>query len=922
VTDLALSLYRAAARALLPSAFMEEYGAELADTVAARLAAARGPLGPWPALGVELADLLGTALRERLVSAVDGRAADTGGNDRTVRPEARMGAAWADWKTSVRSLGRRPWLSLGVTLMVGLGIGATTTIFSVVDAVILRPLPYQEPGRLVTIGALAETAGSADPATGLEALVPMTSDLYRRFRERATSLDQTAGVTSNRIVLADENGIEEQVLGARVSADFFPLLGASPALGRTFLPEEYSITADGVAMITYEYWQSRYGGDPDVLGQTIESTAATDVPRSTIVGVLAEGFQPPEPFFPPGEAPRVYGPMPEADQASHRIVLSVQAVGRLAPGASLATAREEASRLSEELGAELADVGHMPGGGSSQIGLNDLRAETVGSTASSLWIFLGAAALLLALTAMNAAALFLARALDRRQELGVRMALGARRWRVVTLLLAEATLLSVLGGALGVALAYGGVAAFLRVAPTSIPRLSEVAVDGRVLAVAALATIGTALVAGLLPALRLTGPDTWSRIQSGGRTASEPGSRLRTALVGGQIALAMTLLCGAGLLFSSFLRIRASDPGFDAEGLIALAPAPRGPLMFRVDEIRGVWRTWDPVIEAMRGVPGVESAAGASLLPFQAPTWAPRLLLPGDDPETVRTGIAGYVVSPDYLPTMGIAVLRGRGIEAGDAPEAEPVVVVNEEFVRSQLGDQDPLGLMLTRTVESPFGASDPVAMRIVGVVENVIQSRVEEGPRPAVYLPYGQADFGQVVSWWSVVRTELPTEAILPELRRAVGEADRLPQNVSTMWERMASARATPRFQAMLLGAFAVIAMLLAVAGLHASLAHAVRRRQRELGVRMALGADRGSVLRMVLAQGLRVSLVGLALGVAATLALSRVLAAFLYDMEPYDPATLLGVAAVLILVSAAACLAPARRATTIDPVRVLNAE
>ncbi len=331
---------------------------------------------------------------------------------------------------------------------------------------------------------------------------------------------------------------------------------------------------------------------------------------------------------------------------------------------------------------------------------------------------------------------------------------------------------------------------------------------------------------------------------------------------------------------------------------------------------------WDPALAKLGAVPGVESVAAASDLPFQAPSWAPRLLLPDDASEAVRDGIAGYVVTPGYLETLGIELLQGRGIERQDGRDAEYVVLVNESFVRTQLEGGDPIDMLVRRATEGPGAGDDLLPMRIVGVVEDVVQGRAEEGSRPAIYIPYTQADVTQLLSRWSVVRTELPTDVIVPELRRALAETDLLPQNLNTMRDRVSATRTTPRFQAMLVGAFAIVAMLLAAAGLYGSLSHSVRRRQRELGVRMALGADRAAVLRMVLSQGMRVAMAGVALGMIATLGLSRVLGGFLYDMEPNDPATLLIVGAVLVLVSAAACLAPARSATAVDLVMVLKAE
>jgi len=921
----ALTLYRLAARVLLPPAFRREYGCELEQTVAARIAGADAAPRVALVLVLELGDLARTAAREWRSSM-------------TTTREGTMGGGWGDLATSARSLAKRPGLALGVTLTIGLGIGATTTIYSVVDGVILRPLPYEESERLVAVGALAGTS-TPDPETGLQELTQMSSQVYTRWRERTRALEEVAALGAGREVVSDEDGIEEQIVSGRISPELLGMLGVSPVLGRTFLPEEYSIALGGVVMLSYEYWQGRYGGDPGVLDQPLESSFTGEGPRRIIVGILPEGFRPPEAFLPPGQVPQIYGPLPLADAStamptssqgvqSRRIaVFSLLALGRLAPGTTVEQARAEAAQLFADIEAEVANLPVGPGGGRRGIGVNGLHAQTVGATGRTLWIFLGAAGLLLALTAMNAASLVLARSLDRGQELGVRVALGAGRARVVRLLLTEAGILAAVGGVLGIALAYGGVASFLRYAPDTLPRLATVAVDERVLAVAALMTLGTAVVAGLLPALRLTARAPWERLQSGGRAVSEPASGLRAALVGGQLALAVVLLSGAGLLFGSFMRLRAVEPGFEPEGLIATAPATLGPMRIEIGAGQSprdvqIARLWDPTLDALAAAPGVRSAASANALPFQAPTWAPRLLLPDDGPEVVREGIAGYVVTPGYFETMGTQVLQGRGFEEGDGAAGEPVVVVNEAFVRTQLDGREALGALVRRTTEGPGASGQQVAMRIVGVVEDVVQARPEDGARPAVYLPYRQADFPQLGAMWSAVRTDLPVESVAPELRRALATSGTISQSIATMESRMAETRATPRFQTLLIGAFAAVAMLLAAAGLHGSLAHAVRRRQRELGVRIALGADRGSVLRMVLAQGMRVSVMGLAVGIGGTLALSRVLAAFLYDMEPYDPFTLVGVAAVLILVSVVACLAPARRATAVDPVKVLGAE
>jgi hypothetical protein len=311
-------------------------------------------------------------------------------------------------------------------------------------------------------------------------------------------------------------------------------------------------------------------------------------------------------------------------------------------------------------------------------------------------------------------------------------------------------------------------------------------------------------------------------------------------------------------------------------------------------------------------------------MPYQAPTWAPRILVPGDTEEVTREGIAGYAVTPGYLETMGIELLRGRGIGVEDGPSSERVVLVNEAFVRTQLDGADAVGMIVTRDPEGPGSMPEPgpVRMRIVGVIEDVVQTRAEDGPRPAVYMPYTQVTSQQLGRWWSVARTDRVAGDVIPELRASLSGLQVRPDNVSTMTDRIALTQITPRFQTLLIGASATVALLLAAAGLHGTLAHMVRCRQRELGLRMALGADRASVLGMVMRQGMRLAVIGLALGLAGTLALARVLASFLFDTQPWDPPTLLGGAVILVLVCAGACFAPAWRATAVDPVKVLQAE
>jgi len=849
---------------------------------------------------------------------------------------------WHDLMIAVRGLAHRRSLALGITLTIGLGIGATTTIYGIVDGVVLRPLPYADPGRLVALGMTSEGSGSVDPETGLQALARISTIHVEGLRERALSFQALGALQPFELVVSESGADEVRVPAARFSAEIFQLLAISPALGRTFLPEEFAPVdpgagaGPGVAMISHGYWQRRYGGDPNVIGRPLEAAgAANPTAGSEIVGILPQGFVAPETFFPKGSEPDVVIPLPPPTvvRDAGRVMVAAQSgfgVGRLAPGVTVDQARREAERLAPEV-AEASPI-RAQGSENANIGVNGLHEQTIGDAGRSLWIFLGAAGLLLLLSILNAATLLLARTLDRGQELGVRTALGAGRGRIVRLLLGEAGVLAVVGGLLGVLFAYAGIGMFLRFAPENIPRLGTVAVNGRVLVAALAVSLGSGLLVGLLPALRTTARAPWERLQKGARSIADSRSVLRSSLIGGQLALAVVLLSGAALLFGSFMRVRSADPGFEVEGLMSMSRSAAGPIQVTrttgpggVVQTTGptIWDRWDPVIAQISSVPGVQSAVGASDLPFQPPSWAPRILLPEDDPETVREGIAGYAVTPGFFEGMGIEIRQGRGIEAADAVDAERVAVVNEAFVRTFFEGRDPLDLVVRRETAGILATGELVPLRIVGVVEDVVQGSASDGPRPAVYIPHTQADVAQLMAWNVAFRTDRPLEGVAAELRGLLqGPQGEPPRDLAPMSDRIAATHVTPRFQAMLIGSFASVALFLAAMGLYGSLAQAVRWRQREIGVRMALGADRPALLRMVLRDGMRLSGAGLLVGLFATVAMSRVLASLLYDIEPTDPATLLVVATILILVSVAASLAPARRATAVDPVRVLKSE
>ena len=809
---------------------------------------------------------------------------------------------------AVRSLARRPGFALGVVLTLGLGVGATTAVFTVVDGVMLRPLPYQEPGALGTIGSYAQVGGTLAP--GLLDLGPITTQHYQNLRARATSFAALAVVDTERL-LRPSAGMGERVPTHAVSAELLGMLGAAtPAAGRAFLPEEYTLDRR-VVMMTYDAWQRRFGGDAAVIGRPL---GEPDSP--VLVGVLAASFRPLEAFGGVGEAPDFYY-AGGADRASPEQGWEpVWVLGRLRAGVTLEQAHAEVERLATELATESpALVGaEIPSG--VRVGLNGLEAQTVGASGRELGLFFGAAVLLLVLATMNGATLLLVRALDRTQELSVRVALGAGRARVLRLLATEAAVLAALGGVLGVLLAYAGVGAFLRYAPVTITRLGEVALDGRALAAAAVVSLGTGIAVGILPALHLTRGAPWARMQGGGRSVTE-ASRLRSVLVAGQMAVALVLLSGAGLLFNSFVRVRAFDPGFETGrepgGLITVSASFKGsPAVAGL----GNAHAWDLLLERLAALPGVESVGGTTTLPFETPFVRMSVAPEGVAAEAGAADerIAAYAITPGYLRTMGTELIAGRSFEPMDASGAEPVALVNASFARSLLDGVDPVG----RTIRLVDEGGE---VRIVGVVEDVVQRRAEEGFQPAIYLPHTQ--FAPMAGVQAVMRTTLPPERIAADVGRVTAQFTGLSdQQVRTMSDRMAQTRTSPRFQALLVGTFALVSLLLAAVGLYGSLTHYVSRRRRELGLRMALGASRAGVLRMVMRQGMGLALAGFGVGMVATLASARVIDGFLFGVEANDSATLAAVGAALVLVAALASLGPARRATAVDPMSVLRSE
>ncbi len=802
-----------------------------------------------------------------------------------------------DLRHAGRAFAKKPAFALTAILIVAVGIGATTTIFSVVDAVLLRRLPYPDPGRLVLF---TEGAHSFPD--------------YNEWEARLDAFSAIAGVWDQRVDVTGD-GPPEQVDAAQVSSDFFALFGATPRLGRFFVGEEY--TGDPtVAVLGHGIWQRRWGADPEIIGKSVN----VDGRSLTVVGIVDGSFQPPEVLS--GQRVDVWMPLDVArPEYLERMGFHVMSVaGRLADGASIEVAQEQMDAFTAWRVEEYPDRYTNRDGSIRGVPLVPLRQGTVEDVSATLYLLMGAVGFMLLIACANVANLFLARGTERAREIALRGALGASRRRLAQQLLTESVAVAVIGGLGGVAMAYLGVATFSRYNPGNIPRLYDVAVDPRVLGFAFLASLATGVLFGLLPALQAARTDVNEMLKEGAGsvTIGRRGRRTRGALVIAEIALALVLLVGAGLLFRSFMEIVSVDPGFDTEQLVDLS-LQLGPT-FTAEERVGFA---NQVIERLEALPGTQSAAAGWTLPFvyyggSSCCWrtsARDARQPAQDDPLVVTG---HPVTPDYFAMLGTRLVAGRGFVDADNSADPSVVVINERTARDVFGDEDPVGRSLLLGDDQ---------LTVIGVVEGVRHYGLSQEIRHAAYVPYER--FGGDLPFLHIgVRSQADLETVVAGVREAVWavEPDLPIQEIVTMRQRVATSLATPRFLSLVLGVFAVVALLLACGGIYGSMLYSVSQRQREMGIRLALGAAGGNVIRLILGHGLVLTLLGLGIGIAGSLALIRVMSSVVSDLVwgigPTDPYTFVGVTLLLAAAALAACFFPAYKASRADPLQTLRAE
>jgi putative ABC transport system permease protein len=804
-----------------------------------------------------------------------------------------------DLRYGFRMLVKSPGSTAVAMIALALGIGANSAIFSVVNAVLLRPLPYKDPGRLVVLwetklskGILQEQVSPPD---------------YRDWSEQQRGFEKVAALREQPAVLTGGQ-LPERLETALVSPSAFELLGVRAALGRTFLSEEAEPGRDRVALLGYGFWQRRFGGDPGILGKK----AIVDGNSLTIVGVMPSGFRL---LDTPSELWMPY--TLDAKELSQRGFRTLRVIGRLKPGVSPDQASAEMRSIAGRVEQQYPDTN---AGYSTKVVA--LRDQLVGDIGPTLWTLLGAVVFVLLIACANVASLLLARGGSRDKEIVLRMALGANPARLLRQLLTESVLLALAGGLLGLALAAWSISVLARFGPANLPRLEEINIDWRVLAFTLTVSLATGILFGLAPALLTVRSDLNSVLKTSGRgnTGSRSRARWRNALVASEIASCVVLLTGAGLLIRSFLRLESVNPGFQPDHVLTMQIA--------LPETRysgeKVALFYHQLVDRMRALAGVQYAGIARNLPLSGADASLNFVVENQPVESAaEQSRAKYrAASADYFAALGIPLVRGRYFDRTDGEKTPGVVILNNTMARRFWPNEDPIG----KRLKAGFDGSQWCT--IVGIVGDVKHTGLDAATNAEMYYHYLQIPpelMGFVEGTMTLVlRTQGEPNSMVSAVRGEVQrlDADLAVFNVKTMQDLVGGSLAQPRFRTLLLGVFAVVALILAATGLYGVIAYAVTQRTNELGVRMALGAQNSDVLKMVVGEGAQLAAIGIGVGLVVAVPLMRIISRLLFGVNAYDPLTFLGTCCVILLVALAASYLPALKAIKVDPLVALRQE
>jgi putative ABC transport system permease protein len=807
-----------------------------------------------------------------------------------------MGTLWQDIRFGLRLMAKKPGFTFVGVVALALGIGANTAIFSVVKAVLLSPLPYQNSERLVWIW-------ETNPVSDIKQ-EPASMPNFHDWRTQSQSFEEMAAFGNSAFTLTGD-AEPERIPVTYITANFFPLLGVQPRMGRTFSSEEHTEGKGRVALLGHNLWQRRFGSNPKIIGQSITLNGNP----YQIIGVLPAGFKNPVPAE--RNAAEIWVPLALDLNPNMRRSDFLNVVARLKPNVTLEQARAEMKTITTRLEQQYPATNT----GWSTVMIS-LQERIVGDVRPAMWLLVAVVGFLLLIACANVANLLLARSAARQQEIAVRRALGAGRFRLVRQFLTESVMLAMAGGLLGSLLALWGTELLVRLSPRNIPRLSEVQLDWQVF----LFTLGisflTGIIFGLIPALYATNPNLTESLKEGGRSSTEGlrGARLRNILVVAEIAIALVMLIGAGLMIKSFIRLQGVDPGFKPDRILAVdvsLPAAK------YKEAAQQLAFWEQLQGRVSQLPGVERVAAVTALPFtggsvfafsiEGRPAAP----PGQEPD------AEYrVVTPSYFETMGMTLVRGSAFTEQHTANSPAVTIISETLARKHFQGEDPIGKRINT------GNPETAPWRtVIGVIRDIRQKALDEEPYPQMYVPYMQAPARTMAL---VVRASSDPQSLVPAIRNELSamDKDQPLYNVRTMAQLMSESIARQRFSMLLIAVFAAVGLVLASVGIYGVMSYTVTQRTHEIGVRMALGASHRDVLRMVVRQGMILALVGTGLGLIASFLLTRLISSLLFSVSATDPLTYVLISLLLVSIALLACLIPARRATRVDPMVALRYE